>query len=277
MSRLTSLSVALAHRSGLFPNVAFDGGMPRRIKSGRERVQRMQDPKELATQMQSDRQACLKAMEMARCTRRPFARSPEHAQVRLASRPLLLDLLPDFLVFSARTAALLDQNVSEQWMQLAASFMFQAALEQYATTDSLSLDELDEAFAWGWRRKYPRSQEQHTREASDAQLSEESDLIETEDMFCTHGGDAQIGGWRATRCEYKAKFLRMRTKTWGEHIEELENEFPVTAFEETLLEYLNSLFTQIQKKPILIQLEEGQLEGMSKCQTANLLQRAFAN
>ncbi|KAL9622453.1 MAG: hypothetical protein Q9160_003129 [Pyrenula sp. 1 TL-2023] len=186
-------------------------------------------------------------------------------------------MMPDFLVLSARIAALLDQKVSRQWMDLAALFMFQAALEQYVhkLNGALDLSELDAAFAWGWVVD-PKPSNERDEVLNGFESSDEEDLNEINEMFRSMDQDAEIEGWQATRIRYKARFLAIGNKGWTEHLNELTKEFPARRFEVTLLEYLDNVFVQIQKRPVLVQLEHGELQGLSMSETADLLQRAFA-
>lgn len=276
-SRLTSLSVALALRSGLLHTIAFEGRRPTRIGSDKKRVRETQDPRELVGPIQNDRYACLKAMRTCSLGRYQSAPSDSHPQEWLASRVPLLDMLPDFLVLSARTALLLGQTVSRQWMDLAASFMFQAALEHYTTNAPSGLNELDIAFAWGWVKGGSSLQERYDDEVSSDDAIAASDIIEINDAFCSPDGDAQIDGWQATRLEYKARFLAIGQKPWDEHVDDLARRFTPHHFEQRLLDYLDSLFIQIQTRPILVQMEEGQVEGLSRSETNDLRRRAFTN
>lgn len=62
----------------------------------------------------------------------------------------LLDLLPSFVLLSAKVSMMGDAwRIRERWMQLAASFMIHAALEQYLAFQAKGEEVLMEAFAWG--------------------------------------------------------------------------------------------------------------------------------
>lgn len=278
LSRLTSLVVALGLRSGLFSDVTFEGATPRRVGHERERVRRLQNRAENSQDLQDGRTLCLNAIRAFQHTRSRSHQRVSHTRQISASKISWFDMMPDFLVLSARISASLDQKVSRQWMDLAALFMFHAALEQYVhkMNEALDLSELDAAFAWGWVDDDPRPLTERNGVLNGVESSDDEDLNEINEIFRSADQDAEIEGWQAIRLRYKARFLAIGNKRWEEHLDELTKEFPVRRFGTTLLEYLDNLFAQIQKRPVLVQLEDGELHGLSKSKTANLLQRAFA-
>ena len=98
----------------------------------------------------------------------------------------LLDTLPAFMALSAVQNAMHESDITTLWMDLAARFMAQAALEQYVDYGAKEPDVLLDAFAWGY-------------DASSA-ASEGSDDWEVNAMFSVEEGE--VPEWARVRKHY---------------------------------------------------------------------------
>ncbi|KAI7418146.1 hypothetical protein KC336_g9778 [Hortaea werneckii] len=194
----------------------------------------------------------------------------------------LLDLLPLFMEVSAARQAMLaasvpESELTEQWMQLACSFMLQACLEQYLVVGASGTDAIDEAFAWGQR---PKGREE---DAND----------EICDMFEDPIYETEVQGWANIKRQYLERILQPATKnSWHESIsvpssphdaqdghrfidlisrlESTATQHPIVRFESDVLGFLHALSESIER-PVLVQLEAGQLDGMSTEETTEFI------
>lgn len=164
----------------------------------------------------------------------------------------LLDTLPRFLIISAVISNAMNEDPSQQWMELAAEYMLQAAIEQYTKYGAAGPEALEKCFRWGWVRSLD---------------TKDDDLALINDMF--RGSDeAEIVGWTETKEKYLRTFDYGGQSYFASSYRDLEGELPRTAFEMRVLEYADGLLGFL-KKPILLQLELGQLDtlGLSEAQT----------
>ncbi|KAI6842639.1 hypothetical protein KC340_g1587 [Hortaea werneckii] len=194
----------------------------------------------------------------------------------------LLDLLPLFMEVSAARQAMLaasvpESELTEQWMQLACSFMLQACLEQYLVVGASGTDAIDEAFAWGLKAKG----------------REEDANDEINDMFEDPVHETEVQGWANIKRQYLERLLPSATEnSWRESssvpspphgaqdghrlvdlISRLENtatQHPIFQFESDVLGFLHALSESIER-PVLVQLEAGQLDGMSTEETTEFI------
>ncbi|KXS97713.1 hypothetical protein AC578_8845 [Pseudocercospora eumusae] len=175
----------------------------------------------------------------------------------------LLDILPLFMRVSARCHYIFNyNNLTSQWMQLAADWMLQACLEQYLVCGEEGSDAIDEAFAWGYRER-----------DKDA---DETKVQVSDDPFDSMYDEEDVQRWETIRRHALAKLFPAVDKNkerdcclvW--HLGAINVTNPVTTLYTNLTEYLRSLSEAIEK-PILAQLETGQIVGMSKEETRNFL------
>ncbi|GAB1728433.1 hypothetical protein NU195Hw_g2344t1 [Hortaea werneckii] len=194
----------------------------------------------------------------------------------------LLDLLPLFMEVSAARQVMLaasvpESGLTEQWMQLACSFMLQACLEQYLVAGANGTDAIDEAFAWGQR---PKGREE---DAND----------EICDMFEDPIYETEVHGWANIKRQYLERILQPAAKnSWHEsssvpssphgaqdrhrlvdlisRLESTATQHPIVQFESDVLGFLHALSESIER-PVLVQLEAGQLDGMSTEETTEFI------
>ncbi|RMZ11970.1 hypothetical protein D0862_02799 [Hortaea werneckii] len=190
----------------------------------------------------------------------------------------LLDLLPLFMEVSAARQAMLaasvpESGLTEQWMQMACSFMLQACLEQYLVVGASGTDAIDEAFAWGLK----------------AQGREQDANDEIADMFEDPIYETEVQGWASMKRQYLERLLPSATGKSGHEsssvlssphsnqgreslvdlisrLESTATQHPIVKFESDILGFLHALSESIDH-PVLVQLEAGKLNGMSTEET----------
>lgn len=99
----------------------------------------------------------------------------------------LLDLLPSFLATASSMRRVFSTNMSQMFMELAATFMMQASMEQYLVYGSKGVGPLMECFAWGWRR------------SPSEVWQDEADVIQ---MFKDEDLQEEVDGWAEVRSKY---------------------------------------------------------------------------
>ncbi|KAI7238312.1 hypothetical protein KC330_g2662 [Hortaea werneckii] len=194
----------------------------------------------------------------------------------------LLDLLPLFMEVSAARQAMLaasmpESGLTEQWMQLACSFMLQACLEQYLVVGASGTDAIDEAFAWGLKQ---RGREEDTND-------------EINDMFEDPIYETEVQGWANIKRQHLERLLPPATgKSWHEsssvpssphsgqggqslvdltsRLESTATQHPILTCESDILGFLHALSESIDH-PVLVQLEAGKLNGMSTEETTEFI------
>ena len=199
----------------------------------------------------------------------------------------LLDLLPQFMQISAARNAMSNSNLSEQWMRMAGEFMLQACLEQYLVVGANGSDAVDEAFAWGYKaREQDGDSMEIDGKGGETPEDEVNEMLEDEIY------ETEVDGWTAVKQHYlellfppsAAKSSKDtysvsssdedaaadRRATAADIVSRLEMtaaQHPIDTFEKTILSYLAGMSLSIPK-PVLVQLEDGELDGMSKEETA---------
>lgn len=196
----------------------------------------------------------------------------EDAFYGTASYVSLLDLLPLFVEVSAASSHIHGSNLTERWMQMAFEFMLQACLEQYLVCGAKGSDVLDEAFAWGY------TEEEHDAETAAAGSKSRQTYIN--DMFEDDEYATEVEGWDTLRNEYLQELTDCASpgsssvdnngSDTAARLGSLASEHPTDAFEATVLKFLEALSISIPE-PVLIQLERGNLDGMTKEDTKEFL------
>ena len=195
----------------------------------------------------------------------------------------LIELLPRFLDLSASMAVLLDQEVSQKWMKLAAEFMLQSAWEEHVYLDSEGGDEpLKVAFGWGrWGQ----------RELEDAIMSagatpeEKRAEVQVDAMFQAFDGSPEEAAvaWSKIRLEYLSAFgttppgvtdVHQGQRWQVKRLEEMSKRFPSLEFDDNIVAYIEDLW-KLGRKPVLVQVEEGQIEGLGKKGFQELMEKVF--
>ncbi|KAL8771753.1 MAG: hypothetical protein Q9209_002944 [Squamulea sp. 1 TL-2023] len=185
--------------------------------------------------------------------------------------------LPLFLALSAAQNALQGSAITEIWMILAAGYMAQSYMEQVIVYQNKGADLLKEAFTWGYD--------------ADCRAKEDSDEWQINRMFGADESSIQL--WESIKeehiqavspssigyCRYlglSQYILQLRppdNTLLVDHLESLASgELSVVAFREKIVEFLTGLLSAHQA-PLLIQLERGKVDGLSRKATAALKKR----
>ncbi|KAK0928554.1 hypothetical protein LTR29_017377 [Friedmanniomyces endolithicus] len=210
----------------------------------------------------------------------------EDAYYGTADSVAYLDLLPLFVQVSAARNAMMDPSgLTDAWMRMAAEFMLQAVLEQYLVFGSRGAEVIEEAFAWGLR-------------AADGQRMEVDgeEVDEVNDMFTDAVYETEVEEWADIKKAYLAELLPPADEKQAKsskdtplipssddgssvtspafdfvpRLEKAAEKYPIAAFETHVLGFLEALAQSIPE-PVLVQLEKGQLDGMSKESTQEFL------
>lgn len=215
----------------------------------------------------------------------------EDAYYGTSSCVSLRDLLPLFMQVSAARSAMCNSSANEHWMRTAGDFMLQACLEQYLVIGGQGSDAMDEAFAWGYRETAkPESGDMEV----DEQEVDDGRADEVQDMFEDAEYATEVPGWRQLKVQYLALLIPPSTTTTSQdpysvpssddagesnspaptnlisHLELVAANHPITTFEANILGFLLAM-SQSVAKPVLSQLEAGELDGMSKQETTDFI------
>jgi hypothetical protein len=198
----------------------------------------------------------------------------------------LLELLPGFLHLSAEMAANLGQDVTKQWMVLAAEFMLQSAWEKLVYLDAEGTKEpLKAAFGWGhW---------ENVRELEDAWAASDASMeVKTGDMCVGRmfsnrdksGEFVMVQEWSKVKLEYLSAFgtspdgiqeRPQHAQRWQvKHLREIKDRFPIEMFDGKITDYLEGLW-KLGEKPLLVQIEQGKIEGWTKEEFKELMGNVF--
>lgn len=164
----------------------------------------------------------------------------------------LLDLLPLFIKISAICCDEFGINPGDNWKRLAREWMLQACLEQYLVFGAAGTDAIDEAFAWGYK-------EESTKENGEEQENQANSI------FYNSDSGAEIRKWQGLKEEMLEELFLAAdgTKDLVTGLMELRTTHPIQKADQDALGYLQAL-SQVIDEPVLVQLEKGQLKGMSK-------------
>ena len=186
----------------------------------------------------------------------------------------LLDLLPLFMEVSATRSSMSDSNLTQQWMKLACEFMLQSCLEQYLVFGSPGSSALDEAFAWG----YVDQPQQDVEVNGTGGAMDISSGVDVYAMFEDEDYEIEVDGWKEMRQSYIDELIPMPNyiseDTVGDafvtHLEAAASMHSIAAFESALLKFLEAISKSLPA-PVLIQLENGKLDGMTEQETQDFL------
>ncbi|KAK4497190.1 hypothetical protein PRZ48_011640 [Zasmidium cellare] len=171
----------------------------------------------------------------------------------------LLDLIPLFIKVSATLRDGLGINVGNKWMRFAGEWMLQACLEQYLVYGASGTDAIDEAFAWG-----------HMEESAEGD-QEDADK-DMNAIFYNDEKDTESSGWEKLKEEMLEELFLAAdgTKDIVTGLMELQATYPIHMLENSALDLLVGLSQSIAE-PVLVQLQKGQLDGMSKEETEDFM------
>ncbi|KAI4229631.1 MAG: hypothetical protein L6R36_000678 [Xanthoria steineri] len=162
--------------------------------------------------------------------------------------------LPLFLALSAVQNELQGSTITEIWMVLAAGYMAQSYIEQVVVYQNRSSSLLDQAFHWGY-----------DEDCSAEQASEQRQI---NDMFGADESSVRL--WESIREEHIQALYPPEDTSLVDHLENMASgALSVVTFKEKVSEFLAGLLSAYQP-PLLIQLESGQVDGLSRKATKAL-------
>ncbi|EEH23384.1 hypothetical protein PABG_05595 [Paracoccidioides brasiliensis Pb03] len=163
----------------------------------------------------------------------------------------LLDILPECMDL----CRMVFYDIPDKsWMELLVQFMLHAAIEEFLIRGKPIAEAANEAFAWN----YPDDVE--VEEANDDQDDK------------THAAD-NISQWETMRDSAKESFFDTRgVQDWESRIGGILDKYPFILFEERILKWLIQLL-ELQDSSILMQLEEGKLEGLTVEETEEFMNK----
>ncbi|KAF2835810.1 hypothetical protein M501DRAFT_997479 [Patellaria atrata CBS 101060] len=149
-------------------------------------------------------------------------------------------------------------------MELAGEWMLQACLEAYLVFRSADPKLAAEVFAWGHRGATSSSP------APDAGTDEAA----VNAMFAAdpEDGGGELPAWTQAKQEWADKLHPTEGVGLGVHLENLMKEYPIQVFESTVVELLEGLGESLSV-PIMVQLEEGVVEGLTEQEVRELRER----
>lgn len=178
----------------------------------------------------------------------------------------LLDLLPLFMKVSASCSNGLELTLGNPWMKLATDLMIQACLEQYLAFGASGTDAIDESFAWGYKTMAGKEQEDVNTNVGQTEEHDEEYNI----MFKDEDDMKEVAGWADFKREVLETLLFSEERDLLPHLMRVEAQHPYSDCDKNTTLFLQSL-SKIIPKPVLVQLEEGQLDHMSKAETQEFM------
>ncbi|KAI5361097.1 hypothetical protein Slin15195_G122090 [Septoria linicola] len=181
----------------------------------------------------------------------------------------LLDLLPLFMRVSAACHQMFECPPTEKWMRLAADLMLQACLEQYLVYGSSGSDAIDEAFAWGPKQQTEEQDEDDHILEKEHKPEEATD----DDPFGEDMEQEDIELWQSVKAQALQIILSTEKQYWKDvasHLAAVWDKHPLSTTERELVAFLDNLAGCIAE-PVLVQLQRGQLQGMSRAETSKFI------
>jgi hypothetical protein len=186
--------------------------------------------------------------------------------------PTLGDISPLFFTISAKFASHIGQGISEHWMELAGQLMLQAALESCLMPSGTANREnpLALSFAWGWLP--PRFWDD----------IDSSDELLVNYMFSDNDNipPGENQAWQKTRLKYMSLFSvpraegRVDRHALSTHLTNLARDHPLEDLEKQMVMFLKSVW-EILRMPLLVQIERGGVDGMTKAEFEEFKTSAF--
>lgn len=168
----------------------------------------------------------------------------------------LLDTIPLFMAVAAAQIAMQEGTITETWMRLAAGYMAHAAAEQYLVYGSQRQEVLQEAFSWGFD--------------PECSAEEGTDDFQINAMFWAV--DAVVDGWDRIRDEHAQALVPPAGVDLRMHLQTLmANDLSITEFERRLIDFLGKMLMG-QSRPLLLQMESGKVDGLTRKETKELFQ-----
>ena len=196
----------------------------------------------------------------------------------------LLDLLPMFMAVSAQINEICNSKTKDPLMQLAATWMLQACLEQYRVFGASGTDAIDEAFAWGYKGGEASDQTSLEQQRVEGRVATaldrntphrapEASSYRINNMFEAEDEAVEVDGWQEIRdaaLEELLLFGEGSASDLASHLAHQSEGHSYARAEEAFIGYFRAL-AQCTPIPVLVQLERGQLEGMSEEETQDFI------
>ena len=188
-----------------------------------------------------------------------------------------VDLLPRFMELSAQFTQLTETRVSEIWLRLAAEFMLQAACEEgfNGPTDYVEVHHDMLLACFGWGLPMDVIDLARSMDGVDAKWAASERTIHKMLRSSKGEGSSRSGSWdyhRTRAISYLLEHIHMKDPgaqhaAWerGERPYSFEQLHPTQAFENRVVDYVKNLqivWAQMNEEPILLQIEQGRLEGL---------------
>ena len=177
----------------------------------------------------------------------------------------LSGISPLFFTISAKIASCIDQGISQQWMDLAAEFMLQTALESRLMPGGRwsggNLPAL--SFAWGW---IPSTFWDGFK-SGDRNIEAElliNQMFEDDDG----NGPGENVLWHKTRLKYMSLISSEQSKerqsddALATQLQAVANKYPMEEFEKKVVAFSKGMW-EFCRKPTLVQIEDGEFDGMT--------------
>ena len=208
-------------------------------------------------------------------------------ETAMDSQPLptrnLNSMVALFLAVSAKVARSIGQGISGEWADLAAQFMLQAALESCQLQRGCVNDKnpLIYAFAWGWIP--PQYWIDYQTNNGDIGVAAEIIINEMfEGSRSGVGQDEEWGNevWQRARLGALSAFdISITRECPAEErvtaqLQHAAEQYPFHKFERKLMTFLKAVFA-LFRNPVLVQIEQGYLEGLTADQFQDFKSRVF--
>lgn len=164
----------------------------------------------------------------------------------------LLDLLPLFMRLTATVQKIHNSEINPEWMRLATQWMQQACLEQYLIYGASGSDAVDEAFAWGYKSNAEEADNLNAMFESSSQTAEE------------------VQGWAECKTRALGALILHGEEDVRSHLARLAEKMSMREFGREVLGFLEALVKSVDE-PVLVQLEKGRLQGLSRAETREFL------
>jgi hypothetical protein len=195
----------------------------------------------------------------------------------------LVDLLPLFMELSAEIVDLTQTDVSSVWLQLACEFMTQAGIEVVlqATTSSewTEVDRHTLTACFGWGPPINMSDFSLIMEIEESSVADTEKKIHHMLRSTGDNPDSQTPSWDEESSHAINEFKLNTDQRYDEsevagwyannkrkQIIELQVNHPVQRFEVQILHYMENLqkvWAQLNEEPVLLQIEQGRLQGLN--------------
>lgn len=205
----------------------------------------------------------------------------------------LVDLLPLFMEISAEIARLTEADVSNMWVKLACEFMIQAAIEagSRALTASQGWNTIQKPLmaCFGWGLPIAMSEFLLVMGVEDASVAEREKKVHHMLRSIKDKGDTQTASWDYHRGQaIEEVMINMNSNSGDRMDEDDEREHDLRQFlnvqhyhvpedfEVQMLHYIKDLqavWAQFNEEPILLQIEQGRLEGLEDDEFTAFIER----